>query len=158
MSSCRRLGGSLLFMAIRSVEEPFILPPARSSYDDWLGTACAENSMVTSGGDLYELAGLDRDRWLILAIDMGASSHGKPPSWTVRVYAADRGALGFKGVEDLEAIAQERGNIPVVDILLHDVNLDDVIKCMKLIGIQLRNGHLQQPLLVTGRADYPEQD
>lgn len=157
MSSCRRLGGSLLFMEIRPVKEPFILPPARSSYDDWLGTACAENSMVTSGGDLYELAGLDRDRWLILAIDLGASSHGKPPSWTVRVYAADRGALGFEGVEDLDTVAKQHGGVPVVDILLHDVNLDDIIKCMKLIGIQLRNGHFQQSLLVADRADYPEQ-
>ena len=145
-------------MKIRPVEEPITLDSARSSYDDWLGTACAEKSKVASGGDLYELAGLSQDRWLILAIDMGASSHGTPPSWTVRVYAADRADLGFKGVEDLEAIAQERGNIPVVDILLHDVNLDDIIKCMKLMKIQLRYGHLQQPLLVTGRADYPEQD
>lgn len=146
-------------MKVRSVEEPTTLHSARSSYDDWLGTACAENSMVASGGDLYELAGLDHDRWLILAIDVDAFSHGAPPRWTVRVYAADRADLGFKGVEDLEAIAQERGSIPVVDILLHDVNLDDIIKCMKLIGIQLRNGHLQQqPLLVTGHADYPEQD
>ena len=80
------------------------------------------------------------------------------PRWTVRVYAADRVDLGFKGVEDLDTVAKQHGGVPVVDILLHDVNLDDIIKCMKLMKIQLRYGHLQQPLLVTGRADYPEQD
>ena len=115
---------------------------------------------LTVNGDLYELAGLaeDRDRWSILGIEMDAYSHGAEPSWTIRVYAADRHELGIASFDDWARVADEQGGIPVVDVLLHDATPDDVIKCMKLFGVQLRNGHINQALLHTAYADYPEQD
>lgn len=48
-------------MEIRK-KEPTVLGPAESTYDDWKGTACAENSMIIGSGDLYALAGLDGER------------------------------------------------------------------------------------------------
>ena len=44
----------------------------------------------------------------------------------------------------------------VVDLVLAD--LDDVIKCMKLLNVQLRNSYLQHPLLHAAYADHPAQD
>lgn len=146
-------------MQIRK-KEPTILGPAESTYDDWKGTACAENSMLIGSGDLYALAGLadDRDRWSILGIEVDAYSHGADPTWTVRVYAADRHELGVQGFEDFDRVAALHGGIPVVDILLHHVTLVDVIKCMKLFSVQLRNGHLEHGLIHAAVADHPDQE
>lgn len=137
-----------------------ILGPASSSYDDWKGTAVAETSMVKGSGDLYELAGLadERDRWTILAIDLDAHSHGADPRWSIYVYAADRQELGVQSYDDWAAVAAKHGGIPVVSILLHDATADDVIKCMKLVGFQLRSGHMPHDLLHAGYADFPEQE
>jgi len=141
-------------------KEPTALTGAESSYNDWRGTACAESSMLVGAGDLYELAGLadERERWSILGVEMDAFSHGADPRWTIRVYAADRQELGVSSFDDWARVAAEHGGIPVVDILLHDATLDAVVKCMKLVGIQLRSGHLEQPLLHAAYADHPKQD
>lgn len=145
-------------MEIRK-KDPTLLDVATSSYTDWVGTSVAENSLIKGSGDLYELAGLadERDRWSILAIDVSAFSHGKDPSWSIRVYAADRKELGVTSFDDWEAVAKQHGGIPVVDILLHDADFDDVIKCMKLIGVQFRKGHIKHQLLHSAYADFPEQ-
>lgn len=146
-------------MQIRK-KEPTILGPAESTYDDWKGTACAETSMVIGSGDLYALAGLgdEPDRWSILGISIDAYSHGADPTWTVRVYAADRHQLDIRNFEDLDRVGKLHGGIPVVDILLHDVTLVDVIKCMKLFRVQLRNGHLKHGLIHAAYSDHPEQE
>lgn len=146
-------------MQIRA-KDPTLLPEAESTYKDWTGTACAETSMILGSGDLFELAGLkgERDRWSILGIELSAYSHGVDPRWSINVYAADRDELGVKVFEDWDRVAQQHGGIPVVDILLHEASLDDVIKCMKVFGVQLRSGHLKHPLLHAAYADHPEQD
>lgn len=94
----------------------------------------------------------------ILGIELDAFSHGADPHWTIRVYAADRVELGISSFEDWGRVAAEHGGIPVVDILLHDATPDALIKCMKLVAIQLRTGGIEQPLLHAGYADHPKQD
>lgn len=141
-------------------KDPTLLGPADSAYDDWKGTAVAEISLIKASGDLYELAGLadEPGRWSILGIEVDAYSHGADPSWTIRVYAADRHALGVDSFEDWDRVATEHGGIPVADIRLHDATLDDVIKCMKNFGVQLRNGHIRHDLIHAGYGDHPPQD
>ena len=39
-----------------------VIPEAESAYGDWKGTSCAENSLMVTSGDLYELAGLAAER------------------------------------------------------------------------------------------------
>ncbi|MCM3554004.1 hypothetical protein M3697_02595 [Janibacter melonis] len=146
-------------MEIRK-KDATLLDVATSTYTDWIGTSVAENSMITGSGDLYELAGLDGepDRWSILGIDVTAFSHGEEPTWSIRFYAADRVELGVKKFEDWGAVAEKHGGVPVVDILLHEADFDDVIKCMKLVGVQFRNGHFKHQLLHSAYADFPEQE
>lgn len=134
------------------------MEPASTTYKDWTGTAAAENSMITASGDLHELAGLDRDRWSILGIDAHAHSHGADPRWTVHVYAFDRqGEEGAGSYEELKALEARRGSVPVKDVQLHNVSLDDVIRCMKVIQIQLLT-HNFTKLDIVELGDHPEQD
>ena len=115
--------------------------------------------MTNTSGDLYELAGLDHDRWQILAIDMTAHSHGEDPRWMVYVYAADRHKHGVTQAEDWEKVAAQHDGIPVVKVLLHDVDAADVIKCMKLMSVQLRDRATSPYSLIhTANADHPDQD
>ncbi|MBF6446597.1 hypothetical protein IU429_02840 [Nocardia elegans] len=137
--------------------DPFMLQPATTTYKDWVGTAAAENSIVNTSLDLDELAGLKGEDSLILAVDISASSHGAPPDWDVFVYAVERGAHGIKSFEDLERVEAERGSIPVKEILLHNVSLEDVVRCMKVVHFQLIHPEFQK-LEVVERGDYPEQD
>lgn len=130
--------------------------PATTTYKDWVGTAAAENSVINTSGDLYELAGLDSRRWTILGIDMHAFSHGEDPRWTVHVYALDTQAEEVSSHETLTTLAERRGSLPVKDILLHGVALDDVVRCMKLIHVQLRSPHFPD-LDIVERGDHPEQ-
>ena len=145
-------------MDIRPTESTTV-PDARTTYPDWSGTSCAEDSFINTSGDLYELAGLDHDRWQILAIDLDAYSHGKDPSWSIYVYAADRIKHEVTQAEDWDKVAAQRGGIPVVKVLLHDVDAADIIKCMKLMSIQLRDRATSPYNLIhTANADHPDQD
>lgn len=107
-----------------------------------------------------ELAGLDDGRWQILAIDLDAySHHGKDPSWNIYVYAADRIKFEVTQTEERDKVVAQRGGIPVVKVLLHDVNADDVIKCMKLLSVQLRARSTSSYRLIRAAdADHPDQD
>lgn len=140
--------------------EPTIVPDAHTTYPDWTGTSCAEDSMINTSADLYELAGLDDGRWQILAIDLDAySHHGKDPSWNIYVYAADRIKFEVTQTEEWDKVVAQRGGIPVVKVLLHDVNADDVIKCMKLLSVQLRARSTSSYRLIRAAdADHPDQD
>ena len=116
--------------------------------------------MINTSADLYELAGLDDSRWQILAIDLDAySHHGKDPSWNIYVYAADRHEHEVTQAEDWEKVAAQHDGIPVVKVLLHDVDAADVIKCMKLMSVQLRDRATSPYNLIhTANADHPNQD
>lgn len=137
--------------------EPHLLEPATTTYEnDWKGTAAAENSMIVGSGDLKELAGLGQE-WTVLAVNAFAHSHGAPPDWTVQVYAANRGELGVESFESWAEIAAEHGGVPVTEVLVHDATLDDVIRCMKVFDVQIKNPNVPS-LLVTQVADHPEQE
>lgn len=131
--------------------------PASTTYKDWVGTAAAENSMIASSGDLHKLAGLDAERWTVVAIDMWAHSHGEPPNWTVIVHAFDREANAAEDFEGMRRLLDERGSVPVTSVQVHNASLEDVVKCMKVVHFQLRNPHLSG-LDVVQRTDHPPQE
>lgn len=131
------------------------LRPASVPYGDWAGTAAADGDMV-KGTDLYTSAGLSRDDWFILAIDIDASATGPDH---VYVYAIDRRrtqARDFNSAKDLEA---REGSIPVTSILVHGLSQRDIINCMKHYSVQLRlRGFESSQMHIVDRADSPPQD
>lgn len=126
------------------------LPPAETSYRDWIGTAAAEHSLLGSSGNLNDLAGLD-DSWIIVAIDAWTFSHGKDPYWRVKI-----SAVAGDDWKNQEQIVAQRGSLPVRNVEVHGASLDDVIRCMKVVHFQLRRPHAPT-LDVAERTDHPPQ-
>src|SRR3712207_1301485 len=87
------------------------LGAAATRWDDYVGTAAADGADVVLGRpSLYELAGLDRDRWLVTALDIEVVN-GEPAAV---VYAFDRFAdPGHQAPYDVEAVIAEHGHLPV---------------------------------------------
>ncbi len=137
--------------------EPRLVTPADTTYPEWHGTTTAEDSFIIGSNDLYALAGLDLEDWSILGFEVSGFSHGKEPTWDVRVYAchtAQHGVTSYKGLKRLEA---DQGAIPVRQILVHDLTFNDIVKSMKLVGMQfLRCGF--DRLQVVELGDHPPQD
>lgn len=129
---------------------------------DWLGDAAMEDSMVNTSSDLYELAGLDHMQWVILDVEAFAFSHGRDPEWQINVRAFHCGELDPDDsgafTRAIEEAKGEDGSIPVKDIKLHDVSLDDLVKCMKLVSFKVRNPHVAGDLRVVELGDHPQQD
>lgn len=134
-----------------------MVSPASTSYTDWVGSAAAENSMIKGSNDLYDLAGLNHQEWSILAVDVTGFSHGADPDWDVMVYAVNTKDESIERHEDLKALAAERGSIPVHQIALHNVTLDDIVKCMKLLTFQLISPYFPN-LDIIKRGDFPVQE
>lgn len=137
--------------------EPYLLKPMEAPYTDWTGSAAAENSMIDSSGDLYELAGLEHGDWTIIGVEFGTFSHGKPSNWEVHVFAVDRRKHGVESFEDMQELDVREGALPVTDILLHDVTLEDVVRCMKFVGFRLESPNFRQ-MRVVALADHPVQE
>ena len=76
-----------------------------SGHDDATGGSRSSNQSPS----LYELAGIDRQRWTILGID-AASEQGQT---TVTVYAFDRTRHSPDPVAELDQLATDGGGIPV---------------------------------------------
>ena len=67
------------------------LDAASTTWNDYVGTAAADDAHAFHGTrSLYDLAGLDRDRWVVVAVDLAV--HSTAPE--VVVYALDRSADG----------------------------------------------------------------
>lgn len=75
-------------MSVDDLGREFIkLGPARSRFDDYVGTAAADDAAaLLHTTSLYEIANLDRERWSIVGIDF--LRWGESPR--VTVYAVDR--------------------------------------------------------------------
>jgi hypothetical protein len=86
------------------------LGAAATRWSDYIGTAAADGADVVLGGpSLYELAGLDRDRWLVTALDVEIVNG----QFDVVVYAFDRLTGGSGPLPNVEAVIAEHGHLPV---------------------------------------------
>lgn len=86
-----------------------MLGPASAGWSDYVGTAAAEDAVATLGSpSLYELAGVDRERWTILGIDIAVDT-----TTSVTVYAFDRQSSGLASIDEIERLGWESGQIPV---------------------------------------------
>src|SRR6476620_4967729 len=85
------------------------LGPAVTRWNDYVGTAAADDAdAVLHHPSLYELAAIDRDRWMILSVDLRVKT-----GVTVTVYAIDKVAHGVWTAADVAELAGERGQLPV---------------------------------------------
>ena len=68
-------------------DERLVLGPADARWNDYVGTAAADDAPVAAGlASLYSLAGVDRDRWTIVGMDISRWEQAH----RVVVYAVDR--------------------------------------------------------------------
>jgi hypothetical protein len=93
------------------------LGSAAVQFNDYVGTAAADDAdAVVNARSLYQIAGLDRDRWTIVSIDVeqDTSEH------RVTVYAFDRQRHPVRSYADLLELEQEKGELPVTAFHLDD--------------------------------------
>lgn len=87
-----------------------MLGPASVRWNDYVGTAAADDAdALTSTRSLYSLAGLDRERWTILGVDLSILEANPQ----VTIYGVDRQALELESEGDIEELGRRRGSIPV---------------------------------------------
>jgi hypothetical protein len=93
------------------------LGSASAQFNDYVGTAAADDAdAILKARSLYQIAGLDRDRWTIVSIDVEQSKSAHE----VTVYAFDRERHQAQSYADLLEIAQEEGELPVTAFHLDD--------------------------------------
>jgi hypothetical protein len=105
-----------------------VVGPAGARWSDYVGTAAADDAMARwNTPSVYTRAGLDRDRWAIVGLDLLLEG-GRTAA---AVFAVDRAAHGVGSTADLLDLAEERGQVPVQRFAISapDVQgfLDDVL-------------------------------
>ena len=127
-----------------------------STDDDWLGTSAADTDMTINAVDLYELAKIDRKRWMIVGMDF--FGYGRPRG-DVYLYAVDREREGIDSHAAMPEHVGREGSIPVTSILLHEVTAQQIMeKSFKSVHMQLRHiGWEDKQMHIVDRTDVPEQ-
>jgi hypothetical protein len=111
-----------------------VLGPATAGWSDYVGTAAAEDAVATLGSpSLYELAGVDRERWTILGIDIAVDE-----ATEVVVYAFDRATHGVVSVDEIEQLGWSSGQIPVTAFVVPDAHVDAFVDdAFKRLSVRL---------------------
>ena len=122
-----------------------VLGPASAGWSDYVGTAAAEDALATLGSpSLYELAGVDRERWSILGIDIAVDD-----TTAVTVYAFDRQSHGVSSLDDIERLGWESGQIPVSAFPVSADRVDAFIEdAFKRLSIRLVSRAVRDQALV----------
>jgi hypothetical protein len=93
-----------------------LLGPASVRWNDYVGTAAADDAdAITRTRSLYAMAGLDRDRWFIVSMDL----EWRDEAQSVTVYAYDR-SRADASVADVTALIEQGSDIPVTAFHLDD--------------------------------------
>ena len=112
-----------------------VLGPAEVRWNDYVGTAAADDAdAVLDRPSLYELAGVDRGRYTIVGVDLTIWED----TTTATVYAVDRVGERLETHGDLDALARERGEIPVVEFRLPEQAVEEFLDdAFKRIALRL---------------------
>jgi len=121
-----------------------VLGPANTRFNDYVGTVAADDAeAVKDQPSLYEIAGIDRDRYTILAVDLRVDG-----PVTATVYAIDRVEHGIAHAE-IADLSESRGDIPVVPFDIPEVNVEDLIRhAFRRISVRLVTQHFRDHALV----------
>jgi hypothetical protein len=124
-----------------------VLGAASTNFNDYVGTVAADDAdAILDRPSLYELAHIDRDRYIILAVDLSVDGPVR-----ATVYAIDRVDHEISAPADIVELAQRSGEIPVVSFDLPEPNVEDFIRhAFKRISVRLIIQDLaDQTLVVT---------
>ena len=118
-----------------------VLGPASVRFDDYVGTAAADDAeAVMNQASLYELAGINRETWHIVGIDIVI--HQSVPD--VTVYATHRAAPESSELDPDHEVAVQPFNIPTTRV-------DDFLNgAFRQIAIRLVARTMQDRTLVVG--------
>ena len=121
-----------------------VLGPANTRFNDYVGTVAADDAeAVKDQPSLYEIAGIDRDRYTILAVDLRVDG-----PVTATVYAIDRVEHGIAHAE-IADLSESRGDIPVVPFDIPEPNVEDLIRhAFRRISVRLVTQHFRDHALV----------
>lgn len=122
------------------------LGSAQVRWNDYVGTAAADDAdAVLATRSLYEIAGLDRDRWMVVGLDLALGDAAG-----VVVYAVDRD----RGSEALEA-----EEVPVTAFRLSaSTTLDSFLaEAFKRVSIRLMASSVHdKQFVVSGQSDLAD--
>ncbi len=103
-------------------DERQLLGPAAAQWNDYVGTAAADDAdALARTRGLYDITGLDRDRWTIVSIDLDQWASAQ----RVTVYAFDRLRYNINTHADLQEFGYEQGELPVTAFHLDDPAMVD---------------------------------
>jgi hypothetical protein len=130
-----------------------VLGPASSRWSDYVGTAAADDAdVLPNTPSLYELAGVDRQRWTILGIDLAA----EPDGTAVTVYAFDRSRHGGDSGADLDTLAHDGGAVPVRAFPVPQDQVDHFLeKAFRRVLLRLTARPVRDHTLVIDDAEEP---
>ena len=120
--------------------EPDRLGSAQARWNDYVGTAAADDAdAILDTRSLYEIVGLDRDRWAIVGVDFSLADSADH----VVVYAEDRGSTSTGDPAD-------DGHLPVTAFhLTPSRRLDEFLKeVFKRVSVRLLSASVRHRELV----------
>jgi hypothetical protein len=122
-----------------------VLGPANTRFNDYVGTVAADDAeAVKDQPSLYEIAGIDRDRYTILAVDLRVDG-----PVTATVYAIDRVEHGLARHAEIAELSESLGEIPVVPFDIPEPNVEDLIRhAFRRISVRLVTQHFRDHALV----------
>ena len=137
---------------LEAMTEGFIWRAAEGRSYGWNGTAQLDHRR---SADLAQLAGLDSEKWLVVAFDIGGGENGHD----LRVVAVDRDLIP-EAADELPGVAAEHGGeIPATEFLVHDVEPYDVLqRIARTFELRMRaRGTRDLPIRIVSQVHGPEQ-
>lgn len=129
---------------------------ASVTYPDWHGTVQLDQRKTVA--PLADLIGLDSEAWLIIGFDIGGGER-ENGRHTFNVYAVDRDLIPATSDVLPQIAADNGGEIPVTQFLVHNVDPYDILRTIThQLDLRFRSrGSREIPIRVTSLGDVPPQ-
>lgn len=108
--------------------DPYNLGPAHVQYDQWLGTAAAEDDITVTSDDLYKVVQLDRTKWMIVGLEFFDGTSARTSRVTVQALDRVKHGLLDARYEDLRAFTDSLGHLPVTSFEVHGTQAEEITK------------------------------
>lgn len=147
---------------IRPCQPHLMEEPSEESHFDFAGAIHLEDSLGIDSPELYDLLGIDGDRWTIVAINaLPRSGEWVDSNLTdddIRVYAVDEQGPPLEQRES-GGVGKPRGHFEVVEFYVHHLSFADVLRTMKSTSISVKAREFRdQQFYVTGKAEIDNEN